>query len=210
MEYPKIQTVFKRDPATKHKTLLAGEYSLPEFEYLKSDAWIFTEKVDGTNIRVTYREGQVEFGGRTDNASIPALLLQELMRQFPVNKFIDAEMPPCILFGEGYGAKVQKGGGNYIADGQSFALFDVWIDGIWLERKNVEDVAAKLGIEAVPMIGFGSLEDMVKAARDGLVSQWGDFAAEGIVARPEIELMNRRGQRIITKIKHKDFSQTGS
>ena len=32
--YPKIHTVFKRDPATKHKTLLEGEYSLPEFAYL--------------------------------------------------------------------------------------------------------------------------------------------------------------------------------
>ena len=35
-EYHKIQTVFKRDPDTKFKTLLHGEYSLPEFEFLKN------------------------------------------------------------------------------------------------------------------------------------------------------------------------------
>lgn len=28
--YHKIQTVFKRNPANKHKTLLEGEYSLPD------------------------------------------------------------------------------------------------------------------------------------------------------------------------------------
>ena len=50
-EYHKIQTIFKRDPENKFKTLIYGEFSLPEFEYLKNNTWIFTEKVDGTNIR---------------------------------------------------------------------------------------------------------------------------------------------------------------
>jgi len=31
------------------------------------------------------------------------------------------------------------------------------------------------------------------------------FQAEGIVARPKVELLSRTGERIITKIKHKDF-----
>lgn len=41
--------------------------------------------------------------------------------------------------------------------------------------------------------------------RKGIKSQWGDFIAEGIVARPATELLTRNGERIITKIKHKDF-----
>lgn len=36
IEYPKIQSIFKRDPATKHKTFLP-EYSLPELEFLKDN-----------------------------------------------------------------------------------------------------------------------------------------------------------------------------
>jgi len=39
----------------------------------------------------------------------------------------------------------------------------------------------------------------------GFMSAWGEFKAEGIVARPSIELIARNGKRIITKIKHKDF-----
>jgi hypothetical protein len=33
----------------------------------------------------------------------------------------------------------------------------------------------------------------------------GDFIAEGLVAKPAVELRNRRGERIVVKIKHKDF-----
>lgn len=36
-EYPKIQTVFKRDPTTNMKTLLDGDWSLPEFGYLANN-----------------------------------------------------------------------------------------------------------------------------------------------------------------------------
>ncbi len=42
-EYHKIQTVFKRNPENKFKTLLIGDYSMPEFEYLKDNIWSFTE-----------------------------------------------------------------------------------------------------------------------------------------------------------------------
>lgn len=49
---------------------------------------------------------------------------------------------------------------------------------------------------------------MIHEAEKGFKSQWGDFIAEGIVARPMTELKNRNGSRIITKIKHKDFAET--
>ena len=67
-EYHKIQTVFKRDPDNNFKTLLMGEYSLPEFEYLKDNKWVFTEKVDGTNIRVIWDGKDIFFKGKTDKA----------------------------------------------------------------------------------------------------------------------------------------------
>ena len=63
-EYIKIQTIFKRDLLTNHKTLLEGDYSLPEFDYLKDNTWIFTEKVDGTNIRVMWDGKEIAFGGK--------------------------------------------------------------------------------------------------------------------------------------------------
>ena len=203
LEYHKIQTVYKRDPATKHKTVLVGEYSLPEFAYLADCEWMFTEKVDGTNIRIGWDGTSVTFGGRTDNAQIPAFLVQRLMELFTATTM--AQLAPMTLYGEGYGAKIQKGGGNYIPDGQSFILFDVMIGGNYLERHNVEDIAAQLEIDVVPILGNGTLLEAVEFAQEGFLSVVGTQKAEGIVMRPKVELRTRVGHRVIAKIKHKDF-----
>ncbi len=211
MTYHKIQTVFKRDPETKHKTLLVGEYSLPEFEYLKDNLWVFTEKVDGTNIRIIIKDGSITFGGRTDNAQIPATLVQRLNECFLTTQqksLLLETFEDAVLYGEGYGAKIQKGGGNYRAD-QDFVLFDVQVGNFWLRRDDVEDVAQKFGLDVVPIIGTGTLDDMIKRVRDEpLKSLWGDFEAEGIVARPACELKTRNGDRLITKLKVRDFRAT--
>lgn len=204
-EYHKIQTVYLRDPATKYKTLLEGQFTKPEFEYLKNNMWVFTEKVDGTNIRVQWDGEQVAFAGKTDNADMPKFLLERLVEMFPTERFTANELPPLCLYGEGYGAKIQKGGGNYIADGVSFILFDVWVDGVWLERYNVEDVAEKLMVKIVPIVGEGTLIEGIEMVRNGYDSKLRKTPPEGLIMRPKVELVNRRGERVITKVKMKDF-----
>lgn len=205
-EYHKIQTVYKRDEGTNFKTLLEGEFSLPEFEYLSGNEWVFTEKVDGTNIRVMFDGNTITFGGKTDAAQIPAFLVTRLNELFllQVDTFANLFPSGVCLYGEGYGARIQKGGGNYRPN-QDFVLFDVKIGDWWLQRVDVEDIAAKLQIDIVPIIGRGSLYDMVEMTKGSFNSQWGNFVAEGIVARPATELKTRSGDRVITKIKHKDF-----
>ncbi len=203
--YHKIQTVFLRDPATKYTTLLEGQFAEPEFEYLKHNTWLFTEKVDGTNIRVQWDGEQVTFAGKTDSADIPPFLLKKLAELFQAEAFSLNGLPPLCLYGEGYGARIQKGGGNYIPDGVSFILFDVHIDGMWLEWHNIEDIAGKLHINVVPVVGKGTLLDGVEMVRQGYESRLKKTPPEGIVMRPEIELFNRRHKRVIAKIKTKDF-----
>lgn len=206
--YHKIQTVFKRNPETKFRTLLDGEYSMPEFEYLKDNIWTLTEKVDGTNIRIMFDGENITFGGKTDNAQIPSFLINKLNELFltmkPKEVFREIFEGDACLYGEGYGAKIQKGGGNY-RQGQGFVLFDVKIGDWWLQRKDVEDVASQFGLDVVPILGSGTLSDMVSLVKGGFTSTWGFFKAEGIVARPKVELFARNGERIITKLKHKDF-----
>ena len=221
--YHKINAPFKRylDGRNKGKLIL-GDWARPEFEYLADNEWQFSEKVDGTNIRIGFcqnGETPVCFKGRTDNAVIPAPLLKHLEQTFTFARLESAGLSSAILFGEGYGPKIQ-GGGKY-RDNHSFVLFDVLINGFWLDRENVNDIANKLGIESVPVLGTGTLQDaidivstgitfntgggIVRWGSGGLKSQWGDFEAEGIVARPVVPLFNRKGERIITKIKTKDF-----
>lgn len=204
-QYHKIQTVFKRDLENRSKSLLIGQWTMPEFEYLANNKWVYTEKVDGTNIRIMYDGENVSFGGKTDNASLPAKLLDRLRVLFPdTEKFKSAfDCIDVCLYGEGYGAGIQSGG-KYRPT-QDFVLFDVKIGDWWLQRADVEDVARKLSLDVVPIVGGGTLNDCIRLVQDGLGSTWGKFLAEGIVARPATELVSRSGHRIITKIKCSDF-----
>ena len=66
IEYNKIETLWKRDMEGTKK-LLEGEFRNPAVEFLKDNIWQFTEKIDGTNIRVHWDGHRVEFGGRTES-----------------------------------------------------------------------------------------------------------------------------------------------
>lgn len=220
-KFSKIPNVYKRDPETN---LLTFEYSSPELEALTgSPGWDLTEKVDGTNIRVGWDGDRVRVAGKSDNAQIPPHLYERLEELFlgPENEelfeqsFQDATPDsPVTLYGEGYGAKIQKGGGNYIPDGADFVLFDVRIGHTWLRREDVEGVAASLGgIDVVPEVHVRNwdrpytLENAINVVDcGGQVSRWdGVDVPEGIVARAPHGMLDRRGNRIICKIKRVDF-----
>lgn len=182
---------------------------MPEFGYLAHNEWHWTEKVDGTNVRVHWDGEKVTLGGRTEEAQMPLFLIYKLEAMFPrVNfqtHFPIPDYTDVMLYGEGYGAKIQKGGGNYNPASVDFVLFDVQIGGVYLERANVKGIASKMGLRVVPVIGKGSLFDAIAMTRKGFDSTWGQFKAEGLVMRPATELFTRSGERIITKVKHRDF-----
>lgn len=206
IEYQKIQSVFKRDKKTHE--FIESEFSLPEFEYLKDNLWNCTEKIDGTNIRVNWNadDNALRFGGKTNNAQMPISLYRKLNKMFTRDKFMDLypETSMC-LYGEGYGRGIQ-GGGKYIPNDVDFILFDVLIDRWWLKRKSIKDIASKLGIDVVPFLGKMSLEQAIILIKSKtLRSKWGNFLPEGIVLKPTVELKTRSGDRVITKLKHKDF-----
>jgi len=213
--YPKIQSLYKRDPKT-HKLIL-GKYTTEEFEYLASNKWVFTEKVDGTNIRLVWSGTSVRILGRTDRAQIPAGLMQRFtddeLHDLPRSSANLAEALadifgdyPAVLFGEGYGLKIQKGG-SYRKD-QGFILFDVWADGHWFTRIQMQEVGDHLGFKLVPVVLTGTLHDMERLCRDGFESTVAENTkcqAEGLVGVPAVPVLDGFGNRIIVKLKHKDM-----
>lgn len=207
-EYHKIQTVWLRDPKNKHRTLLEGQWAKEEFEVLQDIQWQFTEKVDGTNIRVMWDGAAVKFGGRTNNAAIPAKLYEALTAMFPAEKCAAVFKGPICIYGEGYGPGIQKGGGHYGPE-QTFIAFDMKAGDQWLNRGHFQRLCAELGISYVPVIGQGTLHDALQMTREGFKSLMlpEGIAPEGLIARPLCELKDARGERVITKLKLKDFEK---
>lgn len=205
-EYHKIQTIFKRDMDHPQKKLIIGDWSTPEFEFLQDAEWEFTEKIDGTNVRVTWDGQNIAYRGRTDRAVLPIDLLKALQSTFEpqrdafVEEFVDKTV---VLYGEGYGGKIQKG--LKYRETPGFILFDVRIGHWWLKREDVASIANTFGLEKVPYRGSGTLWQAVEDARGGIQSLFGGFEAEGYVVRPKVGLLDRSGQRIIAKIKCRDF-----
>lgn len=206
--YHKINGLYKRDD----KGNFTQEFAQPEFGYLFNNTWVGTEKIDGTNIRIHWDGKDIEIRGRTNNADIPAFLmdrLNTLVKEMNWNNAFppDVENPASnvILFGEGYGAKIQKGGGDYIPNGNDFILFDVKIGSWWMKREAVDEIATKLGIKSVPVLFRGPLWKAIEMVKYGFDSTIGTAKAEGLVLVPEIDLFARNGSRIITKLKVKDF-----
>lgn len=212
IQYHKIQTVFLRSPESNFKTLMEGRWALPEFELLKDIPWTWTEKIDGTNIRICWDGSTVQFQGKSDEAMMPTFLLKVLQKKFTPEllRSVFPEATNICLYGEGYGAKIQKGGGNYLPDGTDFILFDCKIEQWWLTRESLEDIAAKLGIAIVPVMGTGTLLEAVEFVRKGFkstIARNHDYDAEGLIMKPAVELFNRQGARIVSKIKHRDFAR---
>ena len=206
-EYEKIETIFVRDEKTKK--LNENIYRNETIEFLKDIEWEFTEKIDGTNIRIIWDGHKVSYYGRTDKAQIPTQLMNKLIELFGGN--INEEMfeqkfgaTPVMLIGEGYGAKIQKGGGDYRQD-NNFILFDVCINNKYLSRDNVNDIANYFGIESVPVIFSGNLQKGIDFVKTKPNSTIGTAKMEGLVARPKVELYDKNGNRLIVKIKVCDF-----
>lgn len=202
MLYPKIYAPFKRNPGGD----LSNKWYCPEFELLRHKVWTYTEKVDGMNTAITWDGSKTGIQGRTPNAIIPPALRDYINDRIDGFDFAGYFPDSLIIFGEGYGPKIQTGG--CYGSEQKFILFDVKIGDFWLERDNIVSVATSLGFDAVPEVMRGvSLEGAVEQVAAGFKSVLrtdGGFA-EGVVAVAPHGMLRRNSDRIVTKIKHRDL-----
>ena len=178
-------------------------------------------------------EFKVRIAGKTDNANIPKNLIKHMQEKYPDEKVLAAlglkefipvdewenehnwlayEDIPNIytIYGEGYGEGIQSGGW-YIKGGNEFIVFDVKVNDIYLKANVRDEIAAKLGAPVVPLVGYFTLDEAIEFVRKGfrsLIAQNPDAKmAEGLVLRTDPCLRNRMGNRIIVKIKYKDFQK---
>ena len=175
----------------------------------------------------------VRIAGKTDNAQIPPKLLKFMEDNYPKDKvlaslglkefipidewetehnWLEYDQIPNIytIYGEGYGAGIQKAGGNYIKNGVGFIVFDVKVNDIYLKTDARDEIANKLGAPIVPLMGYFTLDEAIDFVRKGFkTGLWDnkDFIEEGLVLRTDLGLRNRMGKRLIVKVKYEDFQK---
>lgn len=215
--YHKIETMFNRG---ENFNVIEAELRNPVYGTIKT--WRVSEKLDGTNIRVyLLKDGTTKIRGRSDNADIKGDLIDWIQKNMPVEKLKEIFWKPnkegviepvdVCLYGEGVGAGIQKGGGNYSKD-KIFVLFDVLVgDRWWLDYDNVIDIAENLRIKYATDLGVMTLEEIIEKVKKGMPSIFAkqntgiDCESEGVVARPIETLFDKRMNRVIIKIKSVDF-----
>ena len=218
--YTKINTLYKRD---EKGNIIIGDFSLPEFKYLYNNKWLAFEKIDGTNMSFYWDGHEMQIHGKSENASIPSMLMdtmktilteEKLSEVFPIKYDENGNEVPFMvrIYGEGYGAKIQKCGGSYIRGGNDFRVFDIKINGFWLDWNNVVDITKQLGLKTVEPFGEMTLEEDKKMVINGFkspIAENKELDAEGLVLRPTVQLFNRKNERIMVKIKTRDYRKLG-
>lgn len=206
-EYRKIPNVFKFDEKYK-KVIGLNE----PFNSLSKLTWIGTEKVDGTNIRIHWDGHKIEIGGRTDKAEFQAdlktyldsIFLTEEMEYIFEQVFGEKDV---MIFGEGYGPKIQNGG-TY-SDTPKFIVFDIDINGYHLNRTKINEVSEKLGLDSVPIVFSGDIYDAIKFVGNNPSSRINaKHEMEGLVLELEdLDIYDSKGERIKCKCKYRDIKK---
>lgn len=218
--YTKINTLYMRD---EKGNIMLGEFSRPELKYLYDCKWLGFDKVDGTNMSYYWDGHELQIHGKSEKANIPSklkttmeeLISVEKMREvFPIKYDEEGNEIPFMvrIYGEGYGVGIQKCGGSYSRTENKFIVFDIMINGFWLEWDNVCDICSKLGLETVTCFGEMTLREAEALVIKGFkspISENKELDAEGIVLRPLVQLFNKKGERIMVKIKTCDYKKCG-
>ncbi len=209
--YPKIYPPFKR--SDDGRTLDTSTFFSAELEALAdAPGWRWSEKIDGTNIRIHWDGHEVTVGGRTDKAVLYPPLITAVCDLYTEELFEEFHGGNTVtLYGEGVGPKIQNG--FKYSPTSTVMLFDVLVaddrhpsGGWWLGPEAVAGIAAQFKGTAAHQLGTFSLTEAVKTVAGGMPSGYGDFIAEGMVGVAPAGLLNRAGERITVKVKGKDFA----
>ena len=217
-------TIQDDDYGREHKkriltcTCLPATFRDPLVGMLRGCPWVIRRKLDGANIRIQWDGEQALWNGKTNNFQCGARLTEYMNNTFLEEIFEEkfGRDVNVVIFGEHMGPKVQ--GNELDLDDDQIFVYDVNINGFWQPKENVREIASYFGCLTCYDVMWGrdfndnivdyscealekrSLRDIIMLVTAGRFKTW-----EGIVATPEVECRNQKGERVIVKVKTKDY-----
>lgn len=176
----------------------------PMFYYLQNNKWYARRKFDGANIRIQWDGEQALWNGKTNNFMCKSSLTEYMNNTF-IEEIFEEKFGRDLtvtIFGEHMGPKLQ---GNELGlTKDEVIIYDVNFNGFWQPPNVVNDVAEYFGVSSCYAYSVGvivaSLTDLIRRVANGEYADW-----EGLVATPAFECRSQKDDRIITKIKNKDY-----
>lgn len=210
-KYRKIYTLFERD--SKFKIVDSLEPHLEGITNIKK--FVVTEKIDGTNCGIVITpDKQVLIRKRSDfikddkehHIYYEAINTIDLER---IKDYFHDSEATITIFGEACGGSIQKHGTIY-SDEPTFMVFDVQVNNSFFDWLSLKKFCSEVGLKIVPYLGDTILEKYTVEYMKNVLERCKKYLydsehSEGIVVRSEPPLLNKFGQRMMFKLKFRDF-----
>lgn len=167
-----------------------------------------SEKIDGTSVGIVWDGERVSFVGHTDKSQFVPRYLEYLKGRFGTPEFESVLEKvfgdkPVTIYGEGISKDYNV---HYGFPDGNFIMYDIQgAGGTYFNREAVADIAEKLDI-TYPWEAQMSMKQAIQMVKARPQSELNSSCKmEGLVLRPMVELYTNNGERVICKIKVKDF-----
>lgn len=208
--FQKIYAPFGRaNPKDKLVDVNIYSRSWVKMFYENNVPMLASEKIDGTSVGIVWDGERISFIGHTEKTQFAPRFLEYLNSRFGTPEFesVVEEVfgeKSVILYGEGISKDYNCHYGNI--DGE-FIFYDVFDTqkGTFYNRPALDEIAQKLGLKR-PWENVMTIKEAVEFVKTVPESQLNsDFPMEGLVLRSMPELMTNNHERIICKVKVRDF-----
>lgn len=235
--YEKILAPFSRASSKDKYVDEWGKWAKPEFELLQKVKWVWTQKIDGTNLNIVWDGDKVSYLGHTDKTQWNDRAKKLIEETFctpeaeTVFEQLYGEQPVTVsmeLVGKDYNQNYGHPDGYfYVFDIKNGATGKYWTnDEVLSHFVNSFDPEKKI-MDKVQELFEGGIRDAVNYVKiteatwnSNFTTSWyddgfhvwkiknplGPYPIEGIVGRLPIELYNSKNERVICKVKCKDFA----
>lgn len=215
MGYMHIENLYKNQTVLLFKEL----YALEKLHGTSAHIGFSSDKSTKFEMGTKEQHGVFEYPEGLMSVFAGGASLQNFLKLFDsiqtAQKLHEMGISEIAIHGELYGGSMQKQSHRY-GPNLKFCVFDVAINGIWLQVPNAEEVASKLGFEFVAWQKIPATVEACDNARDffSVQAQRNGVTEpqhmEGVILRPIVEMTDNTGHRVIAKHKRPEMRETAT